>query len=310
MKYAIIADVHGNYHSLRAVIEDGIRRNVDYFVFAGDYYGDMPYINEIHELISSVPGYIVRGNKEDYLTELHMSARSQWTHIQFASLYWSYDECSEKNLFEMINLPEDITITDKTTQDKILVTHSITSVFDKCNLSELTSNKFACKMDINPFSHQEYLLYIDKLLNDDHKLKGKITKQSPNIYIFGHTHLQWHSYVGETLFINPGSCGKPLDYDQRAPYTILDIRGDETIVDEIRVEYNIDEAIKGLQESVLYDKARDWSRIVIGELKSARDEVSFFFNHLALVSQECGEDSWPVSTFVWKEAVSRWEDKY
>jgi len=309
MKYAIIADVHGNYHGLRAVIEDGIRREVDFFIFAGDYYGDMPYINEINELISSVPGYIVRGNKEDYLTELHMSARSQWTHIQFASLYWSYDECSEKNLFEMINLPEDVTIIDETKQDKIFVTHSITSKFDKCNLSELTSNKFACKMDSTPFTHQDYLEYINELLCDDNKLKTQIDQQSPNIYIFGHTHLQWHTYVGNTLFINPGSCGKPLDYDQRAPYTILEIRENETVINEIRVEYDVEKAIEGLQQSLLYDKATDWSRIVIGELKNARDDISFFFKHLTLVSQECGEDSWPVSTFVWKEAISRWKDK-
>lgn len=308
MKYAIIADVHGNLHSLQAVVEDAKDKGVDTFIFVGDYYGDMPYINEIYELMKAENSYIIKGNKEEYLLDLHMSARSQWKHVQFASLYWSYDECSEENLFDMINLPDDLSIIDEPNKKNIYVTHSIRSVFNHTKLDELTSQNYYRDYNKNAFNREEYLSFVYGLLNNDDSLNRKLKDELPDIYIFGHTHVQWHCFVENKLFINPGSCGKPLDFNIEAPYTILDIDENGIEVSEIRVPYNINEAIRGLKSSELYEEAPDWSNLVIGELKSGKDYVSLFFNYLALISKECNEDSWPVSTFVWKEAMNRWEE--
>ena len=46
MKYAVIADVHGNYPALRAVLDDAERRGISRYLFAGDYCISNPYPDE------------------------------------------------------------------------------------------------------------------------------------------------------------------------------------------------------------------------------------------------------------------------
>ncbi|MFX1286521.1 MAG: metallophosphoesterase family protein [Promethearchaeota archaeon] len=75
------------------------------------------------------------------------------------------------------------------------------------------------------------------------------------ILLLGHTHIPFidKSQSSETgqdiLMCNPGSVGQPRDRDPRASYAVLDL---ETISAEIiRVEYDIDEVIKRIDEAGL-----------------------------------------------------------
>jgi diadenosine tetraphosphatase ApaH/serine/threonine PP2A family protein phosphatase len=57
--------------------------------------------------------------------------------------------------------------------------------------------------------------------------------------------------------VNAGSVGRPKDGDWRACYVSLKIDGSGIRVEFVRVEYDIDEAARGIRESELPDEFAD-----------------------------------------------------
>jgi len=54
MRYAVIADIHGNFPALYAVLKDAEQAKVDKYIFAGDYAITLQYPNEVVEKIKSM----------------------------------------------------------------------------------------------------------------------------------------------------------------------------------------------------------------------------------------------------------------
>jgi diadenosine tetraphosphatase ApaH/serine/threonine PP2A family protein phosphatase len=72
--------------------------------------------------------------------------------------------------------------------------------------------------------------------------------------IFGHTHLPYARPVGETVFVNVGSAGRPKDGDWRACYAIVDpaaLGRGEPFVEFVRVAYDHERLLAGLAETSL-----------------------------------------------------------
>jgi predicted phosphodiesterase len=74
-----------------------------------------------------------------------------------------------------------------------------------------------------------------------------------DVLAFGHTHQPWHRVIEGVHFINTGSVGRPKDGDWRAGYVLLDVREGETRVEVVRVEYDLEAALRGIRESELPD---------------------------------------------------------
>lgn len=73
-------------------------QNIDEYIFLGDYFGDFPYPNEVVDALKEIANkYIISGNKESYLVNLH-STNEFWVHNQFNALYWNYNELNTNNL--------------------------------------------------------------------------------------------------------------------------------------------------------------------------------------------------------------------
>ena len=68
----------------------------------------------------------------------------------------------------------------------------------------------------------------------------------------GHTHHPYVLEVGNKLVINPGSVGQPRDGDPRASYAVIE----DNRVELKRVEYDIEAAIRPIQESTLPETAK------------------------------------------------------
>ena len=68
MKYAVIADVHGNAPALHLAMADALDRGAQGFLFAGDYCIRAPWPNEVVALLRGAPQRVaIRGNEERYL---------------------------------------------------------------------------------------------------------------------------------------------------------------------------------------------------------------------------------------------------
>jgi diadenosine tetraphosphatase ApaH/serine/threonine PP2A family protein phosphatase len=87
--------------------------------------------------------------------------------------------------------------------------------------------------------------------------------KSGDVVAFGHTHKPWHRTVEGVHFVNTGSVGRPKDGDWRAGYAVLDFpSGAEMRAPEFRrVEYDIDRAVAGIQQSELPDEFADFLRL-------------------------------------------------
>ncbi|MDQ6831358.1 MAG: metallophosphatase family protein [Gemmatimonadota bacterium] len=79
-----------------------------------------------------------------------------------------------------------------------------------------------------------------------------------DVLCFGHTHKPWHRVVEGIHFVNTGSVGRPKDGDWRAGYVLLDIAAGEPAVKFVRVEYDIDTAMRGIRDSDLPHEFADY----------------------------------------------------
>jgi putative phosphoesterase len=73
-----------------------------------------------------------------------------------------------------------------------------------------------------------------------------------HVICVGHTHHPYVVEVGDKLVINPGSVGQPRDGDPRACYAIIE----NQCVELKRVEYPVEETVRGVQESNLPEPAK------------------------------------------------------
>lgn len=308
MKYAIISDIHGNMPALQAVIDDANNNLVDEYIFTGDYYGDLPYPNEVVNTIRGIKkSHVIRGNKEGYLLDLLNSEQSEWLHEQLAPIYWNYRELDNDNLKYLISLPEDIKIVTPVGNHTIHLFHASSYLFKSSNMRLLSSSKYAEKMNQKGFSHDEYLSYVSNILSSDDKITGILDGFDTDVHIFGHSHIQWHTVINNKVIINPGSCGLPLDFDNRAAYTILEVDGSTIGIQEKRIPYNIDDTIHYAMNSGLNNNARIWCRIVFDELLSAKDEITFFFRHVEATAVSRNDNERPYSSATWNAAATSWK---
>ena len=104
MLYAVIADIHGNYPALQAVLEDAQKAGVEQYLFLGDYFTDFPFTREILETLTGLKHAIfVSGNREWYMAGLNPRRR----HLeQYAALFLTREALGEKGLSWISNLPK------------------------------------------------------------------------------------------------------------------------------------------------------------------------------------------------------------
>lgn len=71
MKIAVLSDIHGNNIALQTCMEYLEKQAIDAYCFLGDYIGDFPQIRQVmdtlYRLQKSMPCYLIRGNKEEYI---------------------------------------------------------------------------------------------------------------------------------------------------------------------------------------------------------------------------------------------------
>lgn len=83
------------------------------------------------------------------------------------------------------------------------------------------------------------------------KMATEVGAKDGDVLAFGHTHKPWHRLVDGIHFVNTGSVGRPKDGNCRAGYVMLEMDGGYVRVEFRRVEYDVEEAMRGIRESAL-----------------------------------------------------------
>ena len=303
MKYAIISDMHGNIHAFSTVLADAKAQGVDKFLLLGDYASSFPYGNDVVNTMRDLDAcFAIRGNGEDYLIDLMGCNPDALTNEQFKPIYWSYRSLSAENLIYLANLPISTKITDSSAD--IHLTHHMDIYFRQPKIPLFHSELLRQIRKTTPITHDTYLAQAKNALLSDPNTLAEMNAMPKGIYLSGHNHLQFHMFYEDKLFINPGSCGEPLDWNTKASYTILTVTETAWTVDERRVRYDLDAASEGLVASGFANYAPMWAKIMELELHSAQDYFMPFVMHLVATGKEMGSTSYPVNETVWQRAVA------
>lgn len=71
MKIAVLSDIHSNYPAFAACVDYALEKEINNFLFLGDYVSDCAYpqktMNLLYELKKKYCCWFIRGNREEYL---------------------------------------------------------------------------------------------------------------------------------------------------------------------------------------------------------------------------------------------------
>jgi predicted phosphodiesterase len=306
--YAFFSDIHGNYPALLAALADARANGAERFVFLGDYVEDFPWPNEVVETIRAIPGAIVvRGNKELYLRNMKAKNHKGISCENFLPIEWSYNALTADNLDYLFSLPETLDI-DAEDGFSLRLVHVSDIFFRKERVRAFHSSAYAERMKAAPFTHAEYLEYAANEVLACPDVVADIGAVPCSVYAYGHNHMQWHMEYGGKLFINPGGCGLPLDWNPAAPYTIIErADGGAWRVAEFRAPYDAGALLADLAASGMYAGAPVWFDIFTHILRTGEDLFGPLVRHCEAFARERGEPGMPLNDETWRMAVDCFE---
>lgn len=300
MKYAIIADVHGNMPALKLVLEDAQKHGAESYLLAGDYSIRAPWFNEVIPALRNLPNArAICGNEEKYL---HMPKGED---AQFAICYWAASRMRPENLAWLDNLPERMDWTEGETT--FHMAHSL-SAFLGNELSNLfRTTLFALRYPDPPITSDRFLADHYKLLENHPHFAQKLADLPEGVYIYGHNHAQAHMRFGNHLLINPGSCGQPLDcMEFAACYTLLTIENGQWLVEERRIPYDPKPLIEQIKQSEQYTAAPVWTNLVFLDWLTCSEHMVYFLHYAEAYANRIGDTRRPFMADTFRAAFEEW----
>ena len=305
MRFAIISDIHGNLPALDTVLEDADNNNIDTFIFVGDYCLSNPYPNECIQRIRCLDKkHIIRGNEEKYLENLIDKDQKTWTDGQMQISYYCYRAINADNLDFILSMPNMLKFTYNGVD--VHIAHSSEEFIADCEHKDWSTAQVAKRYMDKDVTAASFRADIHNYLDNDDRFQQIFLELDQGVYIFGHSHIQWsyQSTDGKTLLINPGSCGLPLDgVIGSIPYTILDISDTGNItVEARRIPFDMEEYINVLIKSDQFVKANVWSKIIIQELRTAREHLFYFLRFAEEYAKKVDDKRRPFALDTWEKA--------
>lgn len=301
MKYAIISDIHGNYIAMQNVLKDAIKNRADAFIFVGDYLVSAPWPREVVETLQNMKhAFIVKGNEEQYL---HIPEGNDG---QFEISRWSKRQLSAEQISWLDDLPERLDISDEICD--IHIAHKSEEFIGTIECEHFHPYQIANRHYNEVVLHEKMLSMINTVFDKDKEFLERQKQLPEGIYIFGHSHIQWHKEIAGHWYINPGSCGLPMDCEQfGAPYTLLTVDANHVSVEERRVRYDVYDLIEKVKKTSQYKEAYVWSELTFKEWLHSRDHVDFFLEFAEDYARTIGDDRRPIEKDTWEEAFVHWD---
>ena len=233
-KVVVMSDIHGNLAALKTVLQDAATRNVDGYACLGDVVGYGPHPGECLDLLRELDCRILQGNHEAALLNEPTAGRFN----EFARLAIEYSRgVIKEEQYEFLKTLEPTMVIG----EEIQLSHG------------------------SPEDRDEYLIFLPQI-------EGMLNHARYWLTFCGHSHLQFvhdgsrfsagpvegmHLEYDRRYLINPGSVGQPRDRDTRSAYCVVDTS--EALLDQIRLEYDIEETIAAYQEAGLPEYS--WRRL-------------------------------------------------
>jgi putative phosphoesterase len=187
MKLFFISDIHGNQFALEAILKKAVEVNSDRIYCLGDISGYFTGLNEVIKLLKKYNVSSIKGNHDAFLTN---------------------DLIINKN---------------KNYYSAFLISKNKIGTEDYNWINNLTEYK---KIKVDNFKLELYHGGLNDKLNEyvfPNLIDFKIYKNhTSNLFLFGHTHLQFVVEIEGKIFANPGSVGLPRNGDFRSHGLLFD----------------------------------------------------------------------------------------
>lgn len=232
---AIFSDVHGNLPALQTVLEDIEKRKADQVYCLGDLVDFAPWTNEVIETIQNLRIPCLMGNHDeriafDYPIIPLIKHSLEETEARITAINYTKNSINEDCRTYLAHLPRQLRLTynhnGKTIN--IQLVHGSTR------------------------SNEEYI-YQNHDLDDVNQM---MDEQQADILIMGHTH---ESYIRtipsepNRMVLNCGSVGRSKEEKPLATYLMLDISNNDVRAEIIKLNYPVEEVIKGISKSEIPD---------------------------------------------------------
>ena len=232
MRIACFSDVHSNLHALQAVLQDVKRQSAERIFCLGDVVGYAPFPNEVIELLRREAVPTVMGNYD------------QGTGFDLEDCGCAYRQPEEKRLGD---------ISFQWTKDRVTPENkAFLQTFQKEIRVETDGKRFLL-VHGSPRRINEYLFEDRPLSSFQHIARDA----QADVIVCGHTHKPYSKEVGDVLFVNDGSAGKPKDGDPRACYALIDVTEGVVDVRFRRVTYDVAAVASAIRASELPDQFAD-----------------------------------------------------
>jgi len=301
MKYALISDIHGNLPAMELAMQDALLNGAQTFLFVGDYCTRAPWPREVVDRLRGLPdARIIRGNEEGYLR------MPRGNDGQFSITYWTSAQLSPDQLDWLDALPERLDWTDSGVA--LHMTHCSEAFIGDAEVRDFRTWMLLDRYPDGPVQRETFLADVQRTLARNESLQKRLETLPAGIYIFGHTHSQWHARFGDHLLINPGSCGIPLDIAPicGAPYTLLTVENGSYTVEERRVPYDAETLIAQVKQTSQYPSARVWSELIFGEWRTRRDHIIRMLWYAERYARSIGDPRRPFAKDTWEAAYEAW----
>jgi predicted phosphodiesterase len=240
MKYAILADIHGNLEALQVVLEDCKAQGVTHYACLGDVVGYNANPKECLDIIRGMGMPCVKGNHDEYCStdtaldgfNAHAAEAVEWTRQQLTT-----DDRQWLRDLKYLRLVANFTIVHAT-------------------------------LDVP----QRWGYVFDKLA-----AAASFTYQNTSVCFFGHTHVpvafirdtvvrggtysKFKVEPGRKYFVNVGSIGQSRDGVAKATYVVYDMN--EGTIELRRLDYDIPTTQRKIIEAGL--PARLAERLALGK---------------------------------------------
>ena len=241
MTIALFSDIHANLPAFEAVLADLDSRKPDAVYCLGDLIGYNVWPNEVIAEIRKRGIATLAGNHDLKVKNLLTSAPD----LNESGKNYAYHLVQPENRTFLATLPAHIKLEFHLNNHKlnIVLAHGSTRSIDEYVLEDMDANNLLAMMD----------------------------EANADVLCVGHSHKPYHRIVptstGHKHVINIGSVGKPKDGDPRACYVLFTLNEHTSVMDNkslkvdfIRVDYNIEQAAKAVEESPLPNNLADMLR--------------------------------------------------
>jgi len=225
MKIAILSDIHGNTHALEAVLRHARGQGAAQLILnLGDSIGYGPNPGGVIKQIKGV-GFINLLGDYDCKALSKKHRQEGWEAVKNsdkrAMFAWTNQALSKRDKQFLKALPKQRSLHVEGL--RLALSHG------------------------SPESHTEHL----GPETPEARLKELAENAGADVILCGHSHRAFIRWVAGTLFLNPGSVGRPDDGDPRASYAVLELCEGQATAQNFRVPYHITGVVQALRQTGL-----------------------------------------------------------